>query len=76
MYLLFFTLGLVVIGVFALAAIGAFGELKADQSIESDADFATGQRIPIELFGYKKKRVNKIISDLETEIANLKTKKK
>jgi hypothetical protein len=72
---LIFVVGLVVIGVFALAATGALGELKSDDSLETNAPFEEGQRIPLTLFGYQKTRVDQVISDLEAEIAVLKSKK-
>ena len=72
---LIFIVGLVVIGVFALAATGALGELKSDDSFETNASFEEGQRIPLTLFGYQKTRVDRVISDLEAEIAVLKSKK-
>jgi hypothetical protein len=72
---LIFVVGLVVIGVFALAATGALGELKSDDSFETNASFEEGQRIPLTLFGYQKTRVDRVISDLEAEIAVLKSKK-
>jgi hypothetical protein len=76
MYWLIFLVGLVVIAVFALAATGALGELKADESLETSATYEAGQRIPLSLFGYQKTRVDRIISDLQTEIDLLKTRKK
>jgi hypothetical protein len=72
---LIFAVGLVVIGVFALAATGALGELKDDVSLETNAPFESGQRIPSTLFGYQKTRVDQVISDLEAEIVVLKSKK-
>jgi hypothetical protein len=76
MFWVIFVVGLVVIGVFALVATGAMGELKSDDSLDSDAPFNSDQRIPLVLFGYQKGRVDKIIKELQTEIESLKSKKK
>lgn len=76
MYWVFFLVGLAVIGVFALAAIGALGELNADDSLHTDSNYEPGQRIPFQLFGYQKQRVDAIISQLQTEKVTLEKKKK
>lgn len=76
MFWAIFIVGLIAIGVFALVATGAMGELKSDDSLESDAPFDSNQRIPLVLFGYQKSRVDKIINDLKSEIESLKGKKK
>jgi len=75
-YWVIFLVGLAVIAIFALAATGALGELKSDDSLDTQAPYESGQRIPLSLFGYQKTRVDRIISDLQTEIDLLKTKKK
>jgi hypothetical protein len=76
MFWVIFVVGLVVIGIFALVATGAFGELKSDNSLDSDAPYDANQRIPLVLFGYQKSRVDKVIQDFQAEIDSLKSKKK
>lgn len=76
MYWVFFLVGLAVIGIFALAAIGALGELKADDSLHTDSKYEPGQRIPFQFFGYQKQRVDAIIAQLQTENDILEKKKK
>ena len=76
MYWVIFIVGLVVIGVFSLAATGALGELKPDESLDSAAPYDSRQRIPTVLFGYSKARVDNVIAELEAEVASLKAKKK
>ena len=76
MFWVIFVVGLVVIGIFALVATGAFGELKSDNSLDTDAPYDSNQRIPLVLFGYQKSRVDKVIQELQAEINSLKSKKK
>ncbi len=76
MFWVIFLIGLGVIGVFALAATGSFGELKNDESLETKSEYVAGQRIPFTLFGYKKSRVDEVISQLQFEIESLKKGKK
>jgi hypothetical protein len=76
MYWVIFLVGLAVIAIFALAATGALGELKSDDSLDTQAPYESGQRIPQSLFGYQQSRVDRIIADLQSEIDSLKSKKK
>lgn len=76
MFWVFFLLGLVVIGVIALAATGALGQLEEQDDLETQIAYAQGQRIPLALFGYRKSRVEQVINELQSEIESLKRSKK
>ena len=76
MFWVIFLVGLAVIAIFALAATGALGELKSDDSLDTASPYESGQRIPQTLFGYQKSRVDRIIADFQCEIDSLKSKKK
>ena len=71
----FILVGLAVIGVFALAATGALGQLEETDEFENQNPHLKGERIPLALFGYRKSRVDRVISDLENEIETLKQTK-
>lgn len=72
----FIVAGLAVIGIFALAATGALGQLDEQNDLETNASFIEGQRIPLSLFGYRKSRVDQVINELQSEINALKKAKR
>jgi hypothetical protein len=72
MFWMFFLVGLAVIGVLALAATGALGQIEDQDDFDTQATYVNGQRVPLALFGYRKSRVDQVISEMQTEINSLK----
>jgi hypothetical protein len=54
-------LGVVVIAIFALVAVGAFGQISDEEVFNSDVEYRPGMKLPLSLLGYRKDVVDALL---------------
>jgi len=55
--------GVVVIGVFAFAAVGAFGQVEQEEVLDSDVQYKPGMKLPLSVLGYRKDVVDRLLEN-------------
>jgi hypothetical protein len=54
-------LGVVIIAIFALVAVGASGQISDEEVLDSDVEFRPGMKLPLSLLGYRKDVVDALL---------------
>lgn len=55
--------GVLVIGVFAFAAVGAFGHVEPEDVLDADVQYKPGMKLPLSVLGYRKDVVDRLLED-------------
>ncbi|MEN9922566.1 MAG: hypothetical protein RIS09_80 [Actinomycetota bacterium] len=54
-------LGVVVIAVFSLVAIGAFGQIADEEILDENVEYKPGMKLPLSVLGYRKDVVDRLL---------------
>jgi hypothetical protein len=65
-------LGLVVVGVFALVAVGAFAQVDDEEVLDSEVRYQPGMKLPLSVFGYRKDVVDQLLENAYRDSLNKK----
>ena len=55
--------GVLVIGVFAFAAVGAFGQIEQEEVLDANLRYKPGMKLPLSVLGYRKDVVDSLLEN-------------
>ena len=55
--------GVLVIAVFAFAAVGAFGQVEHEEMLDADVRYKPGMKLPLSVLGYRKDVVDRLLEN-------------